>query len=115
MSGIWVVDLSHHNTVKSFTSAAADGLIGVIHKATEGDSYKDDMYKSRESAARAAGLLWSSYHFMRPGDQVQDIKNYLNFAMPMQGERVVLDYEDPKCTLNQLYQAMETIQDLRPD
>jgi len=112
---IWVVDLSHHNTVKSFTSAAADGLIGVIHKATEGASYKDPTYKGRESQARGAGLLWSSYHFMRPGNQRDHFKAYLNFAAPREGERVCLDYEDEKLSLSSLYDAMDYISEVRPD
>jgi lysozyme len=115
MSEVWVVDLSHHNTVKSFTSAAADGLVGVIHKATEGSSYEDSTYKSRESAARGAGLLWSSYHFMRPGDQRQHFGHYLQYAEPREGERVCLDFEDSSLTLNDLYVAMDFLSETRPD
>jgi lysozyme len=112
---IWVVDLSHWNTVKSFTSAAADGLVGVIHKATEGSGGRDDTYKSRESQARGAGLLWSSYHFMRPGNQRDHFQNYLEFAAPREGERVCLDYEDDDLSLSSLYEAMDYIQEVRPD
>ena len=36
-----VIDLSHHNTVTSFQDAKAAGILGVIHKATEGTIFVD--------------------------------------------------------------------------
>ena len=115
MSDIWVVDLSHHNTVKSFSAAAADGLLGVVHKATEGDSYEDPTYKERESHARGAGLFWIPYHFMRPGDQSEHLKHFLAYAEPREGERIVFDYEDDRLNLDHLYSAMECVSRARPD
>lgn len=31
-----VVDLSHHNRVSDFNTVRADGIVSVIHKATQG-------------------------------------------------------------------------------
>ncbi len=31
-----VIDLSHYNTVTNFSDVKAGGIVGVIHKATEG-------------------------------------------------------------------------------
>jgi GH25 family lysozyme M1 (1,4-beta-N-acetylmuramidase) len=36
-----VVDLSHHNRVEDFNTVKADGIVGVIHKATKGFRYTD--------------------------------------------------------------------------
>ena len=114
MTDIWVVDLSHWNTVKSFSSAAADGLIGVIHKATEGASNTDDTYKSRESQARGAGLLWSST--ISCALEIREtISNGILIAEPREGERVCLDYEDNNLSLSSLYDAMDYIWEVRPD
>lgn len=62
-----VVDLSHWNTVTSFAEMKAGGIIGVIHKATEDTGYLDNTYHDREAEARAAGLGWAAYHFLKPG------------------------------------------------
>lgn len=37
-----VIDISHHNGTRlRFDKAKADGIIGVIQKATQGESYVD--------------------------------------------------------------------------
>ena len=58
-----VIDLSHFNNVTDFNAVKADGIVGVIHKATEGHGYTDPTYLSRRSQALAAGLWWGAYHF----------------------------------------------------
>ena len=62
-----VIDLSHHNPTPDWAKLKAAGCIGVIHKATEGTSYKDPTLYDRAKDAMAAGLKWSTYHFLRPG------------------------------------------------
>ena len=49
-----VIDLSHHNTVTDFGKIAAAGIRGVIHKATEGVTFKDAEYGPRRQAAIGA-------------------------------------------------------------
>ncbi|MGA7162904.1 MAG: glycoside hydrolase family 25 protein [Pseudolabrys sp.] len=69
-----VVDLSHWDVVDSFEDAKNDGVVGIIHKATESNNYFDPTYNQRKKDALAAGLLWGAYHFLRPGnmkDQAQ--------------------------------------------
>lgn len=58
-----IVDLSHHNAKVDFARLKAAGIVGVIHKATQGGGYADPQYASRRAAAGAAGLLWGAYHF----------------------------------------------------
>ena len=88
-----LVDLSHHNPVADWTALRRAGIVGVIHKATEGATFRDKTFRERRDKARAAGLLWGSYHFssgLPPADQVA---NYLDWADPAHDELIALDYE----------------------
>ena len=49
-----VIDLSHFNEVSDFNLVKADGIVGVIHKATEGIDYIDPRYFTRRRDALAA-------------------------------------------------------------
>nr|BAN20199.1 unknown secreted protein [Riptortus pedestris] len=57
-----VVDISHWNKI-NFKLAKEDGILGVIHKATQGLEYIDPTYRDRSKAAKKQGLLWGAYHF----------------------------------------------------
>ena len=106
MNDLVVVDLSHYNTVNSFEQAKAAGLLAVIHKATQGTTFSDPMYKSRETDARAAGLAWASYHYLMPGDIAGQMQFYMDFAKPAYGSRVCIDYEDAGLVLDDLHEAI---------
>ena len=58
-----VIDLSHFNTVTSFSDIKSAGVVGIIHKATEYTNWSDPTYASRKPQALAAGLWWGAYHF----------------------------------------------------
>lgn len=58
-----IVDLSHRNERLDFVKAKKDGIVGVIHKATQGFTYVDATYSARRRAASDAGLLWGASHF----------------------------------------------------
>jgi lysozyme len=89
-----VVDLSHHNVVKDFGAAAAAGIWGVIHKASQSTNYGDPEYAQRRIDAKAAGLLWGAYHFCT-GDNVERQMDYfLSKANPDDQTLLALDYED---------------------
>lgn len=63
-----VIDISHHNTVSSFASARAAGVLGRIRKATQGASYTAPEFAGNRQRAAAAGLLFGAYHFGTAGD-----------------------------------------------
>jgi lysozyme len=88
-----VVDLSHFNTVSSFETVKADGIVGVIHKATQGPTIIDSHYHSRKSAALAAGLWWGAYHFGAGGDGAAQAKHFLSVVSPGPNDLLVLDLE----------------------
>ena len=57
-----IVDLNHDNAI-DMVKAVNDGIVAVIHKASESASFKDPKYIKRRKAALDAGLLWGAYHF----------------------------------------------------
>lgn len=58
-----VIDLSHHNTVDTLVDAKNEGVIGVIHKMSEGTSMVDDKADNRKFLADEAGMKFGLYHF----------------------------------------------------
>lgn len=88
-----VIDLSHFNNVTDFNAVKAEGIVGVIHKATEGLSYTDPTYLSRRSEALAAGLWWGAYHFATGDDATAQAEHFLSVVNPGSSDLLVLDFE----------------------
>jgi lysozyme len=101
-----VVDVSHYNTVESWDPVKAAGVVGVIFKATEGTNYEDPTCKPQFAAALKAGLACCTYHFLHHGNVSQQMSFYWNTIQPQVGERMVIDYEDASCTLDDLHAAV---------
>jgi lysozyme len=88
-----VVDLSHHNGNVDLTKAKADGIVGVIHKASQGTSMGDNKYQTNREKANTAGLLWGAYHFGTKGDGKAQADFFLSKANPDDQTLLVLDFE----------------------
>src|SRR5271154_1174616 len=89
-----VIDLSHFNTRVDFSSARADGILGVILKGTQGTDYIDPTYAGRQVLARHAGLLTGAYHFGTGTAGGADQANYfLQSIKPDPTTLVALDFE----------------------
>jgi lysozyme len=88
-----VIDLSHHNTITSFQKVKEAGILGIIHKATQGTQFVDAEYDERRILAPSAGLLFGSYHFGVHGDPRGQADHYLEVADPSQNDLIVLDFE----------------------
>lgn len=88
-----VVDLSHHNSQADFAAASSAGVLGVIHKATQGVGGIDPTYKDRRLAAESAGLLWGAYHFGTGSDGVSQAKFFLDTIGDASKTLLVLDLE----------------------
>jgi len=89
-----VVDLSHFNRVNDFSQVRDSGILGVIHKASEGGDWVDPLYASRRAQAEAAGLMWGAYHFgtyQRPG--AEQAAAFLAAAQPGPATLLALDLE----------------------
>ncbi|HEV2991072.1 MAG TPA: GH25 family lysozyme [Candidatus Angelobacter sp.] len=89
-----VVDISHHNGNVDLGAAKAGGIVGVIHKATQGTSFVDSQYTINKQKALAASLLWGAYHFGTGDDAVQQANRFLNTVQPASETLVVLDFEE---------------------
>lgn len=88
-----VIDISHHNANPDFQQAAASGIVGVIHKATQGLTYKDPMYTTNRQKALDAGLLWRAYHFGAGGNGAGQVDFFLGTVNPGPDTLLVLDHE----------------------
>jgi lysozyme len=88
-----VIDLSHHNGTVDFAKIAAAGILGVIHKATQGRSGVDPTYAERRPAALAARLLWGAYHFGDGSDGVEQADHFLQVVGTHPQTLRVLDFE----------------------
>jgi lysozyme len=88
-----VVDLSHNNPGANFDQARTDGILGVIHKASQGSGFVDPAYAPRRKAAQKAGLLWGAYHFGTAADPAAQAQAFLKAATPTPKDLVVLDFE----------------------
>lgn len=109
------IDLSHWNTITgSFADIKAAGVIGVMHKASEGTTYVDPNYAPRMQQALAAGLRWGAYHFLKHGNVEAQMAYFLKAAHLGLGSRVAIDYEDAGCTLDDLRGAVTALRKLDP-
>jgi lysozyme len=88
-----VVDLSHHNNLVDLQKAKEGGIIGIFHKATQGQSFADPLYSQHQSSARNAGLLWGAYHFGDGSDGISQAEYFLKAVGDPSGMLLVLDFE----------------------
>lgn len=102
------IDISHWQGYPDFDQVKAAGVIAMIHKCTEGTGYTDPNRARNCANAIRAGIKVATYHWLShdadPGDQM---RYYLNVLDPVGGERVIIDYEEDGCTLDQLKAAVE--------
>lgn len=88
-----IVDISHHNGHPDFAQAAESGIVGVIHKATQGLAYQDPKYATNRQKALDAGLLWGAYHFGIGGVGAGQADFFLDTVNPEPDTLLVLDFE----------------------
>ena len=112
-----VIDLSHHNVIpESLIGAKKQGVVGVIHKATESLSYVDSKLQARRSMVRDAGLLWGVYHFIRPADPVAQAEFFVSTCTRLgvhdDNTLWALDYEDERVSLGDCIRFMKRMEQL---
>jgi GH25 family lysozyme M1 (1,4-beta-N-acetylmuramidase) len=98
-SPIYGIDVSQWNGTIDFAKVRAAGKRFVIVKATEGRLYTDSAYAHNRSAALAAGLTFTAYHFAHPdrsaGDATLEADHFLAVAGLRHGMLVpALDLEN---------------------
>jgi lysozyme len=100
-----IIDLSHHNGDVDLVAAKLDGVVGVVHKATQGIDYKDPLYDRNRQRAKQAGLLWGAYHFGTAEDGAAQADHFLGVVAPGPEDLVVLDFERSTSSSMSLEQA----------
>jgi lysozyme len=88
-----VIDISHHNGTVPLANAQQAGIVGIVHKATQGSTYSDPTYQGHLQQAQGLGLLWGAYHFGTGDDGIAQADFFLKTVRPGAGTLLVLDFE----------------------
>jgi lysozyme len=107
-----VIDLSHFNDVTSFQEIKQNGIVGVIHKATEGTGWSDPTYASRKQQALAAGLWWGAYHFGVNEDGAAQANYFLSIVNPGPQDLLALDFEENPSSQMTIAQAEQFVTEI---
>lgn len=84
-----VIDMYHGNDIASktgmsepdvFKMLAANGVLAIIHKVSQGVNYSDPRYADRRKMVEDAGMLWGGYHFIDSSDAVAQSDHFLNIV-----------------------------------
>jgi len=103
-----VIDLSHYNTVTSFAQVKQAGIVGVIHKATEGTTSTDPKHDERYQQVIDADLKWGTYHFLYAGNIDQQVAHYLDVTDPDDDTLLALDHEKD-ASLDEVKQFLQAV------
>jgi lysozyme len=111
-----VIDLSHHNVIpESLEPAKAAGIVGLIHKMSEGTGYTDDKVQARYTLALRAGMAWGLYHFIRPGRIIAQADFFLAQAEALgvldRSTLLALDWEDAGVSAQDALLFLDHVQD----
>lgn len=108
-----VTDLSHWDPAYDYIAAKANGLVGVIYKATQGALYFDHTYEEQRKLATTAGLLWGAYHFGDSSDPEMQVNHFLEIAALNPEDLFALDFEGNAGStmgLNQAYSFINLVE-----
>jgi len=89
-----VIDIYHGDPVEDFQAVKDFGIVGVIHKASEGAAIDDKLYPVRRKAFTDIGMKWGAYHFFHGGQPVLEADAFLSKAEPDTDTLVALDWEN---------------------
>lgn len=104
------IDIYRGDPVTDFAQTKASGIIGCIHKATEGGGYIDTLYAHRREMWMQGGLIpvtdfdgqalqvapmWGAYHFLHGENPVTEARHFVDVAKPDALTCMVVDWEEP--------------------
>lgn len=104
-----IIDISHWQGNPDFAKVRAQGVLACIMKATEGTNFVDPTLHANTINAQKNGLRCCTYHWLKPrkfASALAQMKFYLQTIDPVSGERVIIDYEENGCTLQDLIEAV---------
>ncbi|MHA6130454.1 glycoside hydrolase family 25 protein [Pseudomonas fluorescens group sp. PF-1] len=113
-----IVDLNHDNEI-DFKKIKRAGIVGVIHKASEGATFRDEKYLPRRKLALEAGLLWGAYHFSSSRNVDDQVNNFLQAIdwehLKDKSTLLCLDFEPstsgPDMTIEQAQEFVSLVND----
>lgn len=113
-----IIDIYHGDSVVDLQKTKAAGIIGVIHKATQGKTICDPKYDVRRKQAAIAGMLWGAYHFFHgqgsTADAVAEADFFLGYVDSTPDTLLALDWENVgggSATATQARAFLDRIQD----
>jgi GH25 family lysozyme M1 (1,4-beta-N-acetylmuramidase) len=112
-----VIDAYEYNPIDWQRLAGDKRIVGFINKASDGVSppyackggeteirlckalwkrhaVARELFHTRKTVAKALGLKWGAYHLGRPGDPIEQAKNFIDFAEPDTDDLIALDIEE---------------------
>jgi lysozyme len=114
MSTTNIID-GFHGDLFNFARLKEEGIVAIIHKATQSTDIIDQRYKARRKAAKETGLLWGAFHFATDSDWEDQVKHFLDVTEPGEDEVIAWDYETPPAgqgnamSFSRLHDAVELI------
>jgi lysozyme len=110
-----IIDVNHNNSL-NFDKLQQAGIVAIIHKASEGATFKDPKYRSRKKQALDLGFLWGAYHFSSGTDPSKQANNFLSVEDASDPNILIaLDWEDstsgPNMTLPQAERFVLEVKD----
>jgi lysozyme len=109
-----IIDVNHNNSI-NFTKLQEAGIVAMIHKATERETFKDSEYKTRKKQALDLGFLWGAYHFSSGRDPISQASNFLSVEDAEDPNILIaLDWEDSTSGANMtLAQARQFVLEIK--
>lgn len=89
-----IIDIFHRDATDLAKVQKNDGIIAVIHKATQGAFFTDARYTARKKQAEDLGLLWGAYHFGTADKVEAQVDHFLATADMDDDVLVALDFEE---------------------
>jgi lysozyme len=90
-----------------------DGIIAIIHKATEGVSYVDRKYSDRRDEAKELGFLWGAFHYALHDSWEAQVDHFLETVQATASDLVSWDWEKPDnaetMSLEDVHRSIERI------
>jgi lysozyme len=110
-----IIDIFHGDLTDLAKVQKQEGIVAVIHKATQGADFTDKSYSARKKAARDLGLLWGAYHFGTAANVEAQVEHFLSTADVDDKMLIALDFEEdphgPDMTINQARDFVELIEE----
>lgn len=93
-----IIDAYYKNSIDWKKLKTDKRVVGILHKATEGETFVDPKYDSRRSLAKENGYKWGSFHLLKNGNALKQAEFYLDkIGNNSADEIMALDIE---CTEN---------------